>query len=48
MSGQSIEFCLCGEMPALASLIAALNKEGVPYTLKKDGFAVRITIGTGH
>lgn len=35
------------EMAALASLIAELNKNGVPYTVRKDRHAIEITISTG-
>jgi hypothetical protein len=47
MKNNQIEFDLKDEMAALAALIAGLNQNGVPYTLTKDGYAIRITIGTG-
>jgi hypothetical protein len=46
-SENCIEFSFA-ELHALAELIAGLNKNGVPYTLTKDGFAVRIAISTGY
>jgi hypothetical protein len=47
MNNNTLEFALKDEMAALAALIAALNQNGVPYSLNKDTHAVRITIGTG-
>ncbi len=42
----TLEFSF-SEFPAFASLVAELNKQGVPYTLKKDAHAIAITIGKG-
>lgn len=46
MNPNSIEFSF-DELDALAALIAGLNKAGVPYTLNKDKYAVRVTISVG-
>lgn len=49
MNNNQLEFLLADsdEILALATLIAGLNKNGVPYTLRKDTIAIRITISTG-
>jgi hypothetical protein len=36
------------QMSELAALIAALNREGVPYSLRKDNFAIEISISKGY
>ena len=55
MKQNSIEFTLSSvdeaqlsdDLAALAILIANLNKNGVPYSLRRDSLAIQITIGTG-
>jgi len=47
MKDNAIEFGF-DEMAALGALLASLNRNGVPYSLKKDAFAVRVTIYTGY
>ena len=36
------------ELDALAALIAGLNRNGVPFTLRKDAHAIQITVGRGY
>jgi hypothetical protein len=36
------------EIAALAALIANLNKNEVPYSLRRDNVAIEITIKTGY
>jgi len=46
VKSNAIEFSFA-EMAELGALIASLNRNGVPYDLKKDSVAIRITIYTG-
>lgn len=36
------------EMAAFAKLIVELNKNGVPYSLKKDSIGISVTIHNGY
>jgi hypothetical protein len=48
MNSNKLEFSLFDhELLALATLIAGLNRNGVPYTLKRNDSSIEITVGTG-
>lgn len=45
---RSIEFGFSqSELENLASFIAALNRAGVPFSLRRDNVAIEITVGEG-
>jgi hypothetical protein len=43
MKSNKLEFSF-SEIPALVAMIAELNKNGVPYSLRKDAHAIEISI----
>ncbi len=45
----ALEFAIsdAAEMRALVVLIAQLNRESIPYALRKDAVTVELTISTG-
>ena len=45
-----LEFSLSDEkeLKAFAILIAQLNKEGIPYTVRKDSIAIQLRISSGY
>jgi hypothetical protein len=44
----TIEFSLKDEAGELAKLLAALNESGIPYSLKKEGIEILVTISSGY
>ncbi len=47
MKSNALEFSFA-EMAELGALIASLNRNGIPYDLKRDAIAIRVTIHTGY
>ncbi len=49
MKDNRLEFAIkdADEMHALGALIASLNREGIPYSLRKDSIAIQLTIHAG-
>lgn len=44
----TIEFSLKDESSELAKLLIALNESGIPYSLKKEGIEILVTISSGY
>lgn len=48
MKSNRLEFSFnASDLASLAILIANLNKNGVPYSLRRDSIAIELTISTG-
>ncbi len=49
MKSNKLEFSLTADdLAALAILIANLNKQGVPYSLRRDNLAIEIAISPAY